>query len=103
MRSARGLVKFAATYRFTSTPRGATLAPMTNILGIALIVAMLATVVMLVRGIIAFLRSSGDDIKAGEVSPSSLKQNAMMRKRIAWQAVAIIIVILLLIFARSPS
>ena len=72
-----------------------------TILGIALIIAMVATVVMLVRGIIAFLRTSAEDLQGGGVSQSGLKQNKMMRMRIAWQAVAIIIVILLLVMSRQ--
>jgi len=76
---------------------------MQNLLGILLIVAMIATVAMLVRGIIAFLRTSEADLKGSGVSESGLKQNRMMRMRIAWQAVAIIIVILLLVMSRSQG
>jgi len=76
---------------------------MNNILGIALIVAMIATVVMLVRGIVAFLRTSRDEIDGNGISKSGLQQNKMMRNRIMWQAIAIIIVILLLVVNRSPS
>jgi len=76
---------------------------MQNLLGILLIAAMIATVAMLVRGIIAFLRTSEADLKGSGVSESGLKQNRMMRMRIAWQAVAIIIVILLLVMSRSQG
>ena len=68
-----------------------------------IVAAMIATVVALVRGIIAFLRTTEADLKGGGVSQSGLKQNKMMRMRIAFQAVAIILVILLLIMGRSGT
>jgi hypothetical protein len=67
----------------------------------AIIAAMIATVVALVRGIIAFLRTTEADLKGGGISQSGLKQNKMMRMRIAFQAVAIILVILLLMATRK--
>lgn len=76
---------------------------MTNLFGILLIIAMIATVVMLVRGVIAFLRTTEADLKGEGISQSGLKQNKMMRMRIAWQAIAIIIVILLLVMSRSQG
>jgi len=66
-----------------------------------ILAAMIATVVALVRGIIAFLRTTEEDLKGGGVSQSGLKQNKAMRMRIAFQAVAIILVILLLIMSRG--
>ncbi|MPT49163.1 MAG: twin transmembrane helix small protein [Sphingobium sp.] len=68
-------------------------------LTILLIGAMAATVFMLVRGIIAFLRASEADLKSGTSgpSPSSLKQNKAMMGRILFQGLAVIIVVLLLI------
>jgi len=68
---------------------------------ILILAAMVATVVALVRGIIAFLRTSEADLKAGGINHSGLKQNKMMRMRIAFQAVAIILVILLLMMGRQ--
>jgi hypothetical protein len=66
-----------------------------------ILAAMIATVVALVRGIIAFLKTSEADLKAGGINQSGLKQNKMMRMRIAFQAIAIILVILLLIMSRG--
>lgn len=66
-----------------------------------ILAAMVATVVALVRGIIAFLKTSEADLKAGGISQSGLKQNKMMRMRIAFQALAIILVILLLMMSRQ--
>ncbi len=66
-----------------------------------ILAAMIATVVVLVRGIIAFLKTTEDDLKAGAMNQSGLKQNKMMRMRIAFQALAIILVILLLMMNRG--
>jgi hypothetical protein len=74
---------------------------MNTFFGLLLLAAMIATVVALVRGIIAFLRTTEEDLKGGGISQSGLKQNKMMRMRIAFQALAIIIVIILLIATRK--
>ncbi len=66
-----------------------------------ILAAMVATVVALVRGIIAFLRTTEADLKGGGINQSGLKQNKMMRQRIAFQALAVILVILLLILSRG--
>jgi hypothetical protein len=66
------------------------MAPMNTALIILLVVAMAATAYVLVRGVIAM--ASGTDI-SGE------RQQNFMRKRVLFQAVAIIIVMLLLIMA----
>ena len=72
---------------------------MNIILVIALILAMAATLFALIRGIIAFLQSSKEQLNApdGTPSQSSLKQNRMMMNRILFQAAAVIIVAILLL------
>lgn len=72
---------------------------MNTVLVIALILAMAATLFALVRGIIAFLQTTKEQLNApdGTPSPSSLKQNKMMMNRILFQAAAIIIVAILLL------
>jgi hypothetical protein len=65
---------------------------MTPILMILLLLAMAAVVYVLVRGVIAM--ASGKDV-TGEQS------QAWMRKRVLFQAVAILLVILILIVAGS--
>jgi hypothetical protein len=71
---------------------------MTTFLVILIILAAIATVVALVRGIIAFLRTTEQDLKSGEgPSASSLKQNKMTMARIGFQAVAVLIVAFLLL------
>ncbi|SDD22242.1 Hypoxia induced protein conserved region [Sphingomonas sp. YR710] len=74
---------------------------MNTFFGLLLLAAMIATVVALVRGVIAFLRTTEEDLKGGGISQSALKQNKMMRARVAFQALAIIIVIILLIATRK--
>ncbi|APL94789.1 hypothetical protein Sj15T_34210 [Sphingobium sp. TA15] len=72
---------------------------MNTLLVIALILAMGATLFALIRGIVAFLQMTKEQLNSpeGGPSPSSLKQNRMMMNRILFQAVAVIIVALLLL------
>ena len=70
---------------------------MNTFLVILLIAAMLATVVALVRGVIAFLQESHAQVRGGEgPSAASLKSNRMMQQRIFFQALAILVVVLIL-------
>ncbi len=72
---------------------------MNIILVILLVLAMAATVFALVRGIIAFLQTTKEELNLpeGVVRPSSLKQNKMMFNRIFFQAAAVLIVALILL------
>lgn len=77
---------------------------MANIFLVILIIAAAgAAVFMLIRGIIAFLKTTEEELKSGEAgpSPSSLKQNKMMFARIMFQAVAILLVAILLLVRGS--
>ena len=67
------------------------------IVGLAIMV-----VISLVRGIIAFLRTSKDDLATpgGGATPMQLQQNKMMFARIKYQALAIIVVAALMLFNR---
>jgi hypothetical protein len=67
---------------------------MTPILMILLVLAMAATAYVLVRGVIAM--ASGRDL-TGE------QQQSWMRKRVLFQALAIVVVILILIVAGSSG
>jgi hypothetical protein len=73
-----------------------------TILTILLVLAMIATAVALVRGIIAFLQTTETELKSNSEgpSPSQIKQNQMMRNRILFQGVAIVIVAIMLALAR---
>ncbi len=89
------------TFHLAAIPRYTARMSGNTIFFILILAAMVGTVVMLVRGIIAFLRTSEADLKGGGPSASSLKQNKAMRMRIAFQAIAIILVILMLIMSRG--
>ncbi len=67
-------------------------------LTILLLLAMGATLFMLIKGIVTFLRTTEEDLKSGQNGPSasSLKQNKAMFGRILFQALAIIIIVILL-------
>ncbi len=66
-----------------------------------LVAAMIATVVALVRGIIAFLKVTEADLKGTGPSHAALKSNRMMQQRILYQGIAIAIVALLLLLAST--
>lgn len=70
-------------------------------LTILLIAAMIATVVVLVRGVIAFIKTTEADLMGTGPSQSGLKQNKAMQMRILFQGLAIIIIILLLMSRRG--
>lgn len=71
-----------------------------NVLLVLLIVAaVVATVVALIRGIISFLKETEADLKGG-VSPSGLRQNRMMMARVMFQAIAVLLVAVLLLLNR---
>lgn len=66
---------------------------------ILLVAAMIATVVTLVRGVVTFLQGASAEAR-GEVGPgptaTQLKSNRMMQQRILFQALAILICVVLL-------
>lgn len=99
---ARGAIP-APLFSFDLAPRPRYTASMSGntIFFFLILAAVIATVVALVRGIIAFLKTTEEDLKGGGLNQSGLKQNKMMRMRIAFQAIAVILVILLLIMSRQ--
>lgn len=75
---------------------------MNAILIIALVILMIFVLVSLVRGIVAFLKTTKLDLETGEaehVSEMQLKQNKMMFARIKYQALAVVVVAVLLALA----
>lgn len=72
---------------------------MNTVLIILLVLAMIATVVMLVRGVVAFLKTTEEDLNSGGTGPSAsgMKQNRAMMGRVLFQALAVVIVVLLLL------
>lgn len=65
---------------------------------VVLILAMIWVVVSLVRGIVAFLQSTKLDLESDDerIKEMQLRQNRMMFARIKYQALAIVVVTVLL-------
>ena len=75
---------------------------MNTLLVIVIVVLAVMVVVSLVRGIIAFLQSTKLDLEsdADRATEMQIRQNKMMFARIKYQALAIVVVALLLMFNR---
>ena len=76
---------------------------MNTFLVIVLLALMALVVVSLVRGVIAFLQTSKLDIENGgdgNIRELQLKQNRMMFARVKFQALAIVVVIVLMLVSR---
>jgi hypothetical protein len=76
---------------------------MTTFLVIVLVILMGLTVVSLVRGVIAFMKSTKIDLEAGggeTASDMQLMQNKMMMSRVKYQALAIAVVAVILLATR---
>ncbi|MGY2734727.1 twin transmembrane helix small protein [Sphingomonas sp. UYP23] len=73
---------------------------MSTFLTILLVAAMIAVVVVLVRGLVVFLLGASQDLRDGtsndRVSASSIQSNKMMQYRVMFQAIAIFLVVLLM-------
>ncbi len=75
---------------------------MNTVLIILLVLAMIATVVALVRGVIAFLQTTEAALKSdADGKAAMMKQNKMMTNRVIFQGAAILIVVLMLALARG--
>jgi hypothetical protein len=64
-----------------------------------LVAAMIATVVVLVRGVVNFMRNADAEVRGGTPSAASIRSNKLMQARIFFQALAVIIVVLILFAA----
>ena len=75
---------------------------MNTVLVIAIVGLVIMVVVSLVRGIVAFMQSTKLDLESGEdrVQEMQLRQNRMMFARIKYQALAIVVVAVLLMINR---
>lgn len=75
---------------------------MNTFLIILLALAMIATVVALVRGIVVFLKTTEASLKSdADGKAAMLKQNKMMVNRIIFQGAAVLIVVILLASSRG--
>ena len=72
-------------------------------LTLLLVAAMIATLVALVRGVVAFLKTTEEDLKNDGTGPSasSMKQSKTMMQRVIFQALAILVVVIMLFAARG--
>ena len=69
---------------------------------ILLLAAMVMVVISLVRGVVAFLKSTKVDLQSGQqvdATEMQLKQNKAMMARVKWQAVAIVVIAIMLAVA----
>ncbi|MBF6603798.1 MAG: HIG1 domain-containing protein [Sphingorhabdus sp.] len=76
---------------------------MNYVLIILILVAVGAVVYALARGLIAFANMKPDDVDAEGVTASHKKQNEMMFARVKYQAIAIVLVALLILIAGGQS
>ncbi|MBY8828801.1 twin transmembrane helix small protein [Hephaestia mangrovi] len=72
---------------------------MNTFLVILLVAAMIATVVALVRGVVNFMRNADAEVRGTGPSEASIRSNKLMQARIFFQAIAILIVVLILFAA----
>jgi len=70
---------------------------------ILIVLCAIGAVVSIVRGVIAMLQQDHSRLNSEGVSESSAKQNQMMWRRIQFQAGAIVLVVVLLMLARSQT
>ncbi len=75
---------------------------MSTLLIILIVLAAVAALVSLIRGIVSFLQTTEAELKSGADGPSvsSQKQNKMMFARVSFQAIAIILCVMLLALNR---
>lgn len=76
---------------------------MTTFLTVVLVVLMVLALVSLVRGIVAFLRTTRVDLETGKgetATDMQLMQNKMMFARIKYQALAVLVVAVILAATR---
>jgi Hypoxia induced protein conserved region len=76
---------------------------MNTFLVIVIVVLVIMTVVSLVRGIIAFLQTTKLDLETGgveQMAEMQMRQNKMMFARIKYQALAVVVVAVLLAVGR---
>jgi hypothetical protein len=70
---------------------------MNALLIIALLVAMGLVVLAVVRGLVAFANMKPDELDANGVPKSLNMQNKMMFSRVKWQAIAVVLIVILLL------
>lgn len=76
---------------------------MSTLLIILIVLAMGATLFALIKGIVAFLQTTEEDLKSDNpgISRSAERQNKAMFMRVGFQAGAIVLVMLFLLMSRQ--
>ncbi|MFD1949206.1 HIG1 domain-containing protein [Sphingomonas arantia] len=73
---------------------------METFLIILIVLAAIGALVSLIRGIVAFLKTSQADLTGTGPNVSGLRQNKMMWRRVQFQALAVVLVVLFLMLSR---
>ncbi|NIJ07384.1 archaellum biogenesis protein FlaJ (TadC family) [Sphingomonas vulcanisoli] len=76
---------------------------MQTFLFILIIVAAIGALVSVVRGVIIFMRKQHDDVHGTGAIENGLAQNRMMWRRVQFQAIAIVAIVLFLLVARGHA
>ena len=76
---------------------------MTLFLSLLLVAAILAVVVVLIRGLVNMAQTTPEDLEGEGPSQRALRSNKLMQTRILLQAVAIGLIALILLFASAKS
>jgi len=76
---------------------------MQTFLFVLIILAAVGALVSVVRGVLIMLRTSREDLEGAGPNRSALQQNRMMWRRVQFQALAIVFVILFLLVARGHA
>jgi hypothetical protein len=76
---------------------------MQTFLFILIVLAAIGALVSVVRGIYYFLKMQHAEVRGEGPSEAGLKQNRMMWRRIQFQALAVVFVLLLLLVARGSA
>jgi len=74
---------------------------MQTFLLVLIILAAIGALVSLIRGIVIFLQTSQKDLEGTGPSVSGMRQNKMMWRRIQFQALAVVLVVLFLMLGRA--
>jgi hypothetical protein len=76
---------------------------MQTFLLVLIVLAAIGALVSVVRGVIIFLRTSAEDVHGTGPSVSGMGQNRMMWRRVQFQALAVVLIVLFLMLGRSGS
>ena len=74
---------------------------MQTFLIILIVLAAIGALVSLVRGIVIFLKTQQADLTGAGPNVSGLRQNKMMWRRIQFQALAVVLIVLFLLLTRA--